>query len=200
MKYVYIALLGLGIGTVVISCSEDKKKKEENAPNVPVVDPNGLKIAFYNTDSLIKNYTYYHEQDSILKVKQTKFEKDLMARQRDLEDLNRRLIEHQQKMDITAADLAAIEKNLRRKTEQAQNYQQTEGSKLQNEAMEIQTVIAKKLEEASKKYCEKYKIDILLVHGQGGQIGYIKPNMDVTESFVDFLNAEQDKLNEDMGK
>ena len=195
MKYIYIALLGLGMGSAVISCSEEKKKTtEEKAPDVPTVDPNGLRIAYYSYDSLIKNYTYWFEQDSILKVKQLKFEKDLMYRQNDLQKLAMKLQEHQQKMDITAAEMAQIENNLNRKNQQAQNFQQTEGTKLQKEAMEIQTVITNRLEEGSKKYCEKYGLDVLLIQAPGGQIGFINPKMDVTKSFIEFLNAEEEKI------
>jgi len=200
MKFLYITFLGLALSASIAACSENKKKDEVKEPNVPTVDAGSLKIAFYNSDTLSKHYTYLVEQDSLMKIKQTKFEKELMARQGAMEDLARRMENHQRNMTASAAELQQMQNTLQRKQQDAQIYQQNEGTKLQNEASEIQTVLAKRMEETSALYCKKYGIDILLVHGVGGQFAYIKPAMDVTESFIDFLNAEQDKINKDMGK
>ena len=201
MKLLYIALAGLSLSAAISACSEDKKKPDEQkAPNVATVDVNGLKIAFYNSDSLALHYTYLVEQDSLMKIKQKKFEAELMNRDRNLQNLAQQMNTRQQNMTASGAELQQMQNQLARKQQDAQMYQQSEGAKLQNEAAEIQTVIAKKIEEASKLYCKKYNIDILLVHGQGGQFAYIKPSMEVTGSFIQFVNAEQEKLNKDMGK
>ena len=201
MKFAAIAFAGLSLSIAMSACSADKKKTEEaKAPDVPVVAVGDLKIAFYNSDSLASQYTYLVEQDSLMKIKQLKFENDLKSRERNLQQLAQTYETKRQNMSASGAELQQMENNIGRKQQDAQMFQQNEGMKLQNEAAEIQRVIAKKIEEASKLYCEKYKIDMLLVHGQGGQFAYIKPSMEVTESFIQFVNAEQQKLNKDMGK
>jgi outer membrane protein len=196
----YAALAVVSLHVALSACSENKKKPETKVPDVPTVNADGLKIAFYNSDSLALQYTYLVEQDSLIKIKQKKFEAELMSRDRNLQNLAQEMNKRQQNMTASGAELQQMQNQLQRKQQDAQMYQQSEGTKLQNEAAEIQTVIAKKIEEASKLYCEKYKIDILLVHGQGGQFAYIKPTMDVTESFIQFVNDEQDKLNKKIGK
>ncbi|MES2557436.1 MAG: OmpH family outer membrane protein [Bacteroidota bacterium] len=195
MKLIYIALAGLTFAAVVTACSDDtKKEKEVEAPSVPTVDPQGLKIAFYESDSLNEGFTFLKTQDSLLKKKQDKFQKDLESRQRNLEANYNRLVEGEQKMIYTAAELQSKKMEFERQSQSLQLFQQNEGTKLQEEAMEMQKVLQNKVSEFSKRYCEKYKIDMLIMHGEGGQFSYYNPKMDVTKSFIEFVNAEQKKL------
>ena len=63
MKNTLIYLLPL-ILLSIISCNTDKKEvKKSTTPNVPVKNPEGLKIAFYNSDSLKSKYTYFVNQE-----------------------------------------------------------------------------------------------------------------------------------------
>jgi len=195
MKLIYIALIGLTSAAVFTACSEEKKKdKEVEAPSVPTVDPQGLKIAFYESDSLNEGFTFLKTQDSLLKKKQEKFQRDLESRQRNLETKYNALVEGEQKMLYTAAELQSKKTEFERQSQSLQMFQQNEGTKLQDEAMEMQKVLQNKVSEFSKRYCEKYKIDMLIMHGEGGQFSYYNPKMDVTKSFIEFVNAEQKKL------
>jgi Skp family chaperone for outer membrane proteins len=201
MKLFCIALVALTLGTFTTSCSDDKPAKTEvEAPVVPTVDPHGLKMAFYESDSLNEKFTYLKEQDSLLKKKQEKFEKEIMGRQRSLEQKYNELVMNQQKMLMSASDLEKMKMALERQQASLQNYQQTEGGKLQEEAIEMQTVLQNKVTEFAKRYCEKYKLDMLIMHAQGGQFTYYNPKMDVTKSFIEFVNAEQAKMDKSTGE
>jgi outer membrane protein len=199
MKLICIALIGLTLGTAITACSGDKKDKEVKSPDIPTVDANGLKIAFYESDSLNEQFTYLKTQDSILKKRQEKFEKDVVGRQTSLQSRYNELVTAEQKMLVTASDLQRMKSEFERQQMSLQNYQQNEGEKLQKEAIEMQTVLQNKVNEFSKRYCEKYKIDMLIMHAPGGQFTYYNPKMDVTESFIGFVNAEQEKM-ENLGK
>jgi outer membrane protein len=200
MKLICIALIGLTLGTALTACSDDKKPKEVKTPDIPTVNANGLKIAFYESDSLNEKFVYLKTQDSILKKRQEKFEKDVKGREQSLQQFYGRFMEAQQKMLYPAAELQKMQGELERQQMSLQNYQQKEGGKLQEEAIEMQTVLQNKVNEFSKRYCEKYKIDMLIMHAPGGQFTYYNPKMDVTESFIDFVNAEQEKMEKDLGK
>lgn len=200
MKLRKETIIGLALLAGVAACKEEKKTPDVTAPKIEAVNPGDLKIAFYNSDSLAENYTFLKEQDSLMKLKETRYNNALLSRQRSLESLAKTIEEARQKMTATPEQFAKMEQNFYAKQQDAAMYQQNEGMKLQKEVADIQKVIANKMLEASKSYCEKFKIDILLVHGQGGQFGYIKPSMDVTKSFTEFVNAEHDKVKEAMGE
>jgi Skp family chaperone for outer membrane proteins len=79
-------------------------------------------------------------------------------------------------------------------------YQQAQGAKLEEETLKKLEAISKKIEAFGKRFCEENKIDILLIHGPGGQVNYISPAMDVTRSFTSYLNAHQSEIEADIQK
>lgn len=195
MKLIYIALIGLTSAAVLTACSEETKKdKEVEAPSVPTVDPQGLKIAFYESDSLNEGFLFIKTQDSILKKKEERFARDMEARQRNLQKAYETFMKNDKDMVYTAADRERKQIELERQSQSLQQYQQSEAGKLQEETMELQKVLQNKISKFSKMYCEKYKIDMLIMHGEGGQVSYYNPKMDVTKSFIEFVNAEDKKL------
>ncbi|MFY7991127.1 MAG: OmpH family outer membrane protein [Fluviicola sp.] len=186
---------------VAVACGEKKpEKKEEQAPNVPIVKTDGLKIAYYYSDSLRTGFDYYKSQDERITAKGKNLEQTLMNRQKAIIDMEQRFQNHIKNGTASGEELQKMENELLRKKEQLMQYQQQEGAKLEKETADVLTAISKKIEAAGKKYCEKYKIDMLLIHGAGGQINYINGQMDVTKSFIDFLNNEQELLKKDMGE
>ena len=40
----------------------------------------------------------------------------------------------------------------------------------------------------------------MMIHGEGGQINYINPSMDVTKEFIAFLNENQKSIENDLKK
>lgn len=182
---------------IAAACGE---KKEEQAPNVPIVKTEGLKIAFYYSDSLRNGFEYYKSQDERITAKGKGLEQTLMARQKAIIEMEQRFQNHIKNGTASGEELQKMENELLRKKEQFMQFQQQEGAKLEKETSDVLTAISKKIEAAGKKYCEKYKIDMLMIHGQGGQINYINNQMDVTKSFIDFLNNEQEALKKDMGE
>lgn len=201
MKLIYSALIGLSIATTIVSCSgEEKKDKDPKAPEVPTVDPQGLKMAFYNSDSLNAGFDYLKKQDSLIKIKQERFQKEYQTRENSLRQFYQRMVNSQENMLNSADELKKMGEQYQRQEQSLMNYQQTEGGKLQEEAAEMQTVLNNRVSEFAKRYCEKYKLDILMMHAPGGQFTYYNPKMDVTESFIEFVNAEQKKMDKDLGQ
>lgn len=201
MKLIYSALIGLSIATTIVSCSgQEKKDQDPKAPEVPTVDPQGLKMAFYNSDSLNSGFDYLKKQDSLIKIKQERFQKEYQTRENSLRQFYQRMVNAQEKMLVSSDELKKMGEQYQRQEQSLMNYQQTEGGKLQEEAAEMQTVLNNRVSEFAKRYCEKYKLDILMMHAPGGQFTYYNPKMDVTESFIEFVNAEQTKMDNDLGK
>lgn len=188
---------------LLVSCGDDKKTddvKTETAPVVQTVDTKGLKIAYYQMDSLKNDFSYYKKEEERINKKSKMYENTLMSRQKALMNLNEKYQQRLQSGQADPAELTKLEENLQRQDRQLQVYQQEEGIKIQEEANTALTALSKKIDVAAEKYCKKYGIDILLTHGAGGQISFINKKMDVTKSFIEFLNKEQSDLEKDMGQ
>lgn len=202
MKLNHILILTLVLCTSLLSCSEkeDNAPKNETTPVVPVVDTKGLKIAFYYTDSLKNGYLYYKNEDARITKKGEAFQNEMIARQRNLEQMAANYDRYLKEGTMTGADLQNLENEIMRKRDQLMSLQQTKGAQLESETNEALEVLTKRIDVAGKKYCEKYGIDILLKHGPGGQINFINEKMDVTQSFIEFLNNEQAEMDKALGK
>ncbi len=189
------------LSVAIISCSGKKETKtiEEKAPALPTVKSDGMKIAFYYLDSVKVGFKYYKTEEDKLTQKSKNFEAQMMARQKDLIGMQQRFQERYQAGSATAEQIGAMESEIKRKDQQLVQFQQSQGGALEKEALASNEALMKKMESAGKKYSEKYGIDILLVHGQGGQVNFIHPRMNVTKSFIDFLNHEEELMEQDMG-
>jgi Skp family chaperone for outer membrane proteins len=60
------------------------------------------------------------------------------------------------------------------------------------------TAINNKVKSFGRKFSEANGIDLLLGYADGGQINYVNPSMDVTRSFIEFLNNEQKAIEADL--
>lgn len=206
MKLGHVIATGLILGLTTFACSDKKesaaaeKTKEETAPIVPTVSSKGLKIAFYYSDSLKEGFTYYNNEDARITKKGEAFQNEMMAKQRSLEQKAQNYEKYMREGTMTGADMQNMENEIMRMREQLMNQQQTRGAQLEKETSEALSVLSKKIDVAGKKYCQKYGIDVLFIHGQGGQINFINDKMNVTQSFIDFLNHEQEMMDKDLGK
>lgn len=198
MKLTKIAAV-LTLSLLIFSCGEKKKVEKDTTPNVGTVNPNGLKIAFYSQDSLATGFTYYMEMDSMMKAKQIGFQNELQKREKALQNYINTNEQRAKSGSLSGFELQSIQEEAQRKQYSLMQYQETEGGKLERETGELLNVIGKKIEEAAKKYSEKHGIDMLIMHGAGGQFVYITPNMDVTTAFIEYLNQHQAEIESDMG-
>ncbi len=189
------------LSLTVVACGDKEVKKEENTtPNVPTVRTDGLKIAFYNQDSLTKHFRYYVEMDSMMKSKQLRFQGELQKREKALQTYIMNNEEKAKAGTLSGFEIQSIQEEAQRRQQALMQYQETEGMKLEKETGELLGVISKKIENAGKEYSKKHGLDILMMHGAAGQFIYVNPSMDVTEAFIAYLNQNQAQVEADMGK
>jgi Skp family chaperone for outer membrane proteins len=199
MKYQLIFPL-LTLCICLMACNQKPSKKESIPPKVEVRDMKGLKIAFYYSDSLKVQFIYFKEQEAIVTKKQKSFQNELQRKQKEYEAFIMRNNEKLKNGMLSDNEQLQIQQQAQRMEASIMQFQQTEGARLEKETMEKLEAISKKIEAWGKKFCEENKIDILLIHGAGGQINFINPSMDVTKSFTEYLNNHQEEIEKDLKK
>lgn len=182
---------------VLVACG-GKEKVKNTTPNVPLIK-NGLKIAYYVQDSLKTGFDYYRNTDSTVTKKQRAFQNELEKKQKALQNFLLTNDEKAKTGQLSGFELQNIQQEAQRREQALYHYQQTEGAKIEQETVEQLEVITKKIEAAGKEFCKKNKIDLLLIHGPGGQINYVDASMDVTKEFVNYINQYQEKIEKDLG-
>lgn len=185
----------------VASCGKgekNEKSSEVTTPKVESRDLKGLKIAYYNSDSLKVYFDYFKKEEEVVKARQTKFQKEVERRQTEYQNFIMRNNERLRSGMLSENDQMQIQQKAQKMEAELMQYQQTEGGKLEKETMEKLEVISKKIEVFGKQFSEENGIDLLLIHGQGGQINFVNPSMNVTKEFTNFLNEKQSELEKDL--
>ena len=183
----------------ILSCnSEVKEVKKSTTPNVPVKDPEGLKIAFYNSDSLKSKYTYFVNQEKIINQQQNSFESEIKKKENDFKNFISRNEKRAQNGELSQNEIGGLQQKAQEMQQNILAFQQNRGAQIEKEAIELMSDISKKVEKYADEFCKTNKIDILLIHGQGGQFGYINEAMEVTNEFINFLNEKQKEIDKDL--
>jgi outer membrane protein len=189
------SILGISLFT---SCGEKPAPKKDTTPKVAVRSLGGLKIAYYSNDSIKANFAYFVKEEGIIKKKQKAFETEVERRTKAYEAFITKKDAEARGGLLSQNEIAQVQQRAQEMQNQIMQYQQTEGAKIEELAMKSLETVNKKIEALGKKYCEKHQIDILLMHGAGGQINYINERMDVTTEFVNFLNENQAQIEKEL--
>lgn len=197
MKKIIVATLLTG---VLIACGKSAKKEISTTPKVEVRDMKGLKITYYNSDSLKVYFDFLKKEEAIVTKKQKVFQSEVQRRTKEYQSYIIRNNEKLQNGLLSENEQVQIQQNAQRMEGELMQYQQNEGARLENETMKKLEAISKKIESLGKKFCEQNNIDIMLINGPGGQINYINGSMDVTKEFAAFLNQNQAEIDKDLKK
>jgi Skp family chaperone for outer membrane proteins len=158
----------------------------------------GIKIAYYNSDSLKEKFVFFKEQDSLMNAKQKAYEGEMQRKQGEFEAFITKNEGLMKQGLLSENEQVALSQKAQAMQKQIADYQQNQGQALEKEAIDKMTVIGNKVEKFAKEFSQKNKIDVLLIHGKGGQIGFIESSMDVTKEFVNYLNEKQAEIAKDL--
>lgn len=183
---------------IIIACGNKEEKKKDSTPKIEARNPNGLMIAYYNNDSIKDGFEYYKKEDAIVTKKQKAFQSELQRRSNEYESFVQRKDQEARNGLLSENEIMLAQQKAQQMQASIMQYQQTEGTKIEEETVKKLEVINRKIEALGKKYCELHKIDILFMHGQGGQLNYIHPSMDVTKEFINFLNENQNQIEKEL--
>ncbi|MBP5995986.1 MAG: OmpH family outer membrane protein [Crocinitomicaceae bacterium] len=197
MKSLIVSASILGI-SLFTSCGDKPAPKKDTTPKVAVRSLGGLKIAYFSNDSIKANFAYFVKEEGIIKKKQKAFESEVERRTKAYEAFITKKDAEARGGLLSQNEIAQVQQRAQEMQNQIMQYQQTEGAKIEELAMKSLETVNKKIEALGKKYCEKHQIDILLMHGPGGQINYINDRMDVTTEFVNFLNENQAQIEKEL--
>ena len=196
MRLFYLLVAGL----LLQSCGNKEVKEDQVDKNPTVITryDKSLVIAYYHQDSLKERFDYYKKEDQVITRKQKMFEAEMKRRGKELEDYVRRNDEKARNGLLSQNEIMQIQQKAQTMEQELMQYQQTQAAKIEEESVKKLEAITKKIETLGKMYSEKNHIDILLIHGAGGQLNFINEKMNVTSDFIRFLNDNQASIEKDL--
>jgi outer membrane protein len=196
MRVFYLVM----VGALLQSCSSKEAKENPANKNPTVITryDKSLVIAYYHQDSLKERFGFYKKEDQVITRKQKLFEAEMKRRGKELEDYVRRNDDKARNGLLSQNEIMQIQQKAQAMEQELMQYQQTQAAKIEEESMKKLEAITKKIETLGKMYSEKNHIDILLIHGAGGQLNFINEKMNVTSDFIRFLNENQASIEKDL--
>ena len=201
LKFIVMRLFYLLVAGLLLQSCGNKEVKEDQVDKNPTVITRydkSLVIAYYHQDSLKERFDYYKKEDQVITRKQKMFEAEMKRRGKELEDYVRRNDEKARNGLLSQNEIMQIQQKAQTMEQEIMQYQQTQAAKIEEESVKKLEAITKKIETLGKMYSEKNHIDILLIHGAGGQLNFINEKMNVTSDFIRFLNDNQASIEKDL--
>lgn len=192
-KIGFIVLVAL-----MMSCgnSNEKQKVVEKQVNLVSQDSTGFIVAFYYNDSIKTGFEYYRQAEASLTAKQTSFQNQIQSKTQKYQNYVTKKQKDIQAGLLSENEMIKVQQKAGEMEQEIVQYQQREGGRLEGDMLKKLEEINKKLEAFGKMFSEKHGIDLLMGYSSGQQINYIHPKMNVSGSFIEFLNSEQKKLEE----
>ncbi|MDG1842663.1 MAG: OmpH family outer membrane protein [Crocinitomicaceae bacterium] len=206
MKTLYILFFS---GLFLVACNSNKEKEGEktkgntvtNKSTVPIIqskDSTGLKIAFYNLDTLQERYVFFKKEYEKMTTKKKSFEKELLKKQKEFESFIERNEELAKKGLLSQIQMEKAQIKAQKLQREYTLYEQEKSMEMQVEGEKKMTLIYNQILTYSKLFCEQNNIDILLQSGSASQLGYINPTMNATNEFINYLNQKQTDIDKDL--
>ena len=183
---------------LLVACGEKDKIKSDSKPKIEARNLDGLKIAYYSNDSIKEYFEYYKREDAAVTKKQKAFQAEIDKRTSELQNYVQRKDQEARSGLLSQNEIGMAQQKAQQMESNIMQYQQAEGAKLEAETVKKLEEISNKIEVLGKKYCEIHQIDILFMHGKGGQLNYISETRDVTKEFIQFLNENQKEIEKDL--
>ncbi|MBU2019238.1 MAG: OmpH family outer membrane protein [Bacteroidetes bacterium] len=197
MKNLFI----IGVLIIAAACSSKETTPKQTTPaKVEKKSVGTLKIGYYDQDSLSAQFKYFKDQQTALEKKQKAFQGKVDQMTRDYQEFLKRNDERNRQGLLSQIQLQRIQEEAMMKEQSIVEFQQKNGGQLEKEAYEKMDDLNKKVESYSKMFSEANNLDILLIKAKGGQLAYINGSMDVTKEFIEYLNAREEEIKQDMGK
>ena len=180
-----IVLLVAVIILYVLHFSDQKVESSSSTSDTSAVD---LKIAYINSDSVLKHYEYLKVNSQQLEGKRKKMDQDLRNR---TEGLRNEINAYQRNVSaMTLGQARATEEDLGKKQQNLQLYQQSLEQQLMQEQARLNKELYDRITVFLKKYGQERGLQVVLKFDPTSDVLYGGAGLDITPEVIKRLNQE----------
>lgn len=185
MKNISLILNGvLAVAVVILFYLQLSSKPAQ--PEVGSSNPVDLKVAYINSDTILKHYEYFKVSRDKLEGKSKKLNQDFTTRaqtlQNDYEAYQRNL------GNLTIGQAKAIEEDLAKKQQNLRLYQESLSQELAGDEAKMSQELYAKVTDYLKKYGEEQGIQLVLKFDPSSDVLFGNPGLDITKDVLTGLN------------
>jgi outer membrane protein len=150
--------------------------------------PSDIKIAYINSDSILKHYEYLDVNRKVLEDKSRKLEQELNNRAQGLKD---EIANYQRTVNnLTLSQVKAVEEDLGRKQQNLQLYQQSLSQQLAEEEGKLNKDLYERITNFLKTYGKDNGLQIVLKYDPSSDVLYGGESLDITNDVLKGLNEK----------
>jgi outer membrane protein len=157
-----------------------------HATTASTVAPGDLKMAYINSDTVLKYYDYFKVNRGKLEAKSKKLDQELRSRaqsfQNDYESYQRNV------GSLTIGQAKAIEEDLTKKQQNLRMYQESLSQELATDEGKMNVDLYAKITAFLKKYGEEKGIQLVFKFDPSSDVLYGGSGLDVTQDVITGLN------------
>jgi outer membrane protein len=145
------------------------------------------KIAYINSDTVLKYYEYTKVNKDRLEAKGKRLEQDLKNRAVSLQGE----IENYQRTrnTLTIGQAQAIEEDLGRKQQNFQMYQQSVSQDMENDQIKMSRELYEKVTQFLDKYGKENGLQLVIKFDPASDVLFASDSLDISKQVIDGLNA-----------
>ncbi|SKC82240.1 OmpH family outer membrane protein [Ohtaekwangia koreensis] len=152
------------------------------------VEPGDLKVAYINSDTVLKYYDYLKNQKVQLEDKSKKIEQEYRNRAMGLQN---EITAYQRNVNsMTLGQAQATEEDLRKKQQNLQLYQQNLGQQLMEEEAKLNRELYQRVTAYLKKYGTEKGLQVVLKYDPTSDVLFAGEALDITKDVIAGLNTE----------
>jgi outer membrane protein len=184
MKNLSLILNGVllvAVGILYFLFFSSKKSGEST-----IAAPSNLKIAYIKSDTVLKYYEYFKEQNTIFEAKNKRLSQDMQNRAQSLQnDINA----YQRNVgNLTIGQAKAVEEDLAKKQQNFRLYQQSVDQEVANDQAKVQGELYGRITAFLKKYAEGSELQVVMKFDQTSDVLFGGPGIDISQDVIKGLN------------
>ncbi len=150
------------------------------------INPSDFKIAYINSDSVLKNYEFFKVNMEKLESRGKKLDQDLQNRAQSLQ--NDITAYQRNYSSMTIGQAKAVEEDLGKKRQNLELYQRSLEQELMTEQGKMNEDLYKKVTDFLKIYAEQKELQIVLKFNPSSDLLYGGKSVDITNEVIQGLN------------
>ena len=190
--------LGIAAVALLASCGGDKegegKETTKIETSVASVDAGDLTIGYYNADVLVTDFDFMRETDATLKKEGEAIQTKMINLQNIVQSSYQKL----QDPSLSVDQQLAFDRKMQNAQKQLVQIEQTELYSLQERQAKLSMTLEQKLLKYSEEFAKANGIKLIFARGAGSGISYIDEAFDITDEFIEYMNAKEKEIEADM--
>lgn len=146
-----------------------------------------LRVAYINSDSVLKHYEYLKASAEVLEAKKKKVEQDYINRAQSLQN---EIAAYQRNVNnMTVGQVRAVEEDLGKKQQNLQLYEQSITQELMNDQSKLNEQLYDRITTFLKKYGKDNGLHVVFKYDTTSDVLYGEEMLDITQDVIAGLNA-----------